>query len=96
MALTGKALKKGLRVRFSSDRSVSGSGAQCTVEALSLESLWKLYDDIKALIAEVEGEHSLAPGSKPFPTILGPAKDDKVHITQKDFDHGLFCECRYA
>ena len=79
MALTGKALRKGLGVRFRSDRSVSGSGAQCTVEALSLESLLELYEDIKALIAEVEGNPSLAAGSKPFPTILGPAKDDKVN-----------------
>ena len=79
MSLTGKAVRKGLRLRFISDRSASGSGAQCTVEAISGVNLGQLAEDLLALKAELEDDYSQAPDSKPFPTIIGPAKDDKVH-----------------
>ena len=80
MTLTGKEIKKGLRIRFKSDKSVSGSGAQCTVEAISLETLWQLGEALVALAEELLDEDKPASGSKPYPTILGPKKGDQVKI----------------
>ena len=42
------------------------------------QSVLNFIESIIDLVEELEGDVSSPPGSKPFPSILGPAKDDQV------------------
>ena len=44
----------------------------------SPQSVIDFIESIIDLVEELEGDFSSPPESKPFPSILGPAKDDQV------------------